>query len=73
MKNKSQTETVREHLEKYGSITSLEAIHKYLITRLSAVILILRNEGLNIETQKMENNAKNKHFGLYVLKNRYEK
>jgi len=69
MKNKSQLEIVREHLETHGSITSLEAINKYLITRLSAHILNLRQEGMDIETRKIMNNPKTKHFGLYVLKN----
>lgn len=44
------TEIIKEHLEKYGSITSKEAINKYGNTRLSATIYILRSRGLNIIT-----------------------
>lgn len=44
------TEIIKEHLEKYGSITSKEAINKYGNTRLSATIYILRSQGLNILT-----------------------
>ena len=44
------TEIIKEHLEKYGSITSKEAINKYGNTRLSATIYILRSQGLNIIT-----------------------
>ena len=44
------TEIIKEHLEKYGSITSKEAINKYGNTRLSVTIYILRSQGLNIIT-----------------------
>ena len=37
-KRKTQKEVILEHLRKYGSITSMEAIEKYHITRLAAVI-----------------------------------
>lgn len=46
--NKSQK--VLEHLQKYGSITSLEAIDLYSETRLSAVIYNLRKRGMRIDT-----------------------
>lgn len=39
---------VLEHLEKYGTITSIEAIKKYGCTRLSHYIYLLRNEDYNI-------------------------
>lgn len=38
----SKTEKVLKHLQKYGSITSWEAINKYGATRLSAIIFNLR-------------------------------
>ena len=41
MENK--TRKVLNHLEKNGSITSLEAFDKYKATRLSAIIYILRH------------------------------
>lgn len=44
------TEIIKEHLEKYCSITSKEAINKYGNTRLIATIYILRSQGLNIIT-----------------------
>lgn len=43
---------VLEHLLKYGSITTWEAIQQYGITRLSAVIFILRKR-YNIKTEKV--------------------
>ena len=44
----SQEMMVLNHLEKYGSITSLDAIKEYGITRLSDRIYTLRNKGYNI-------------------------
>ena len=41
---KTQTDKIRGHLEKYKKITSWEAITLYKITRLAAVIYILRND-----------------------------
>lgn len=41
-------ELILKHLQTYGSITSLEAIHKYNCTRLSHYILLLRKEGYTI-------------------------
>lgn len=41
-KKKSQLWKVLEHIETQGSITSVEAYELYGITRLSAIILIIR-------------------------------
>lgn len=40
----NQKQEVLRHIKKYGSITSMEAFEKYGITRLSAIIYILRRE-----------------------------
>lgn len=53
----TQVAKVKEHLEKHKSITSWEAITRYHITRLSAVIYTLIHQyGMNIsgkfETKK---------------------
>lgn len=50
----NKTQAVLEHLEKYGGITTLEAINEYGATRLSDIIYRLRNQGHNI-TNKWEN------------------
>ncbi|MPS48473.1 helix-turn-helix domain-containing protein [Methylobacillus sp.] len=42
--NKNQREIVIDHLLTSGSITSIEAFEKYNITRISAVIHLLRNK-----------------------------
>lgn len=41
-RSESKTAKVLEHLQKYGSITSWEAIEKYGATRLSSIIFNLR-------------------------------
>lgn len=48
---KTQYESVKEHLDNIGSITSFEAFDKYGITRLSQYIHVLRKEGVNIESK----------------------
>lgn len=42
------------YLNRYKSITSLEAIRDLGNTRLSATIFILRDEGYNIESETVE-------------------
>lgn len=66
----SQKELVKNHLLNHGSITSWEAIQKYGITRISAVIFKLREEGFKIESVPMED--KNRygeitHFVKYTM------
>ena len=45
---KKQVDVIYEHLKTYGSITTWEAIQQYGVTRLSAVIYILKKEGYKI-------------------------
>lgn len=53
-KPKTQKEAVIRHLEDEGFITSWDAFMEYGITRLSAIIYILRhNEGMDISSQAM--------------------
>lgn len=42
----TQRERVIQHIEDFGSISSLEAFRDYGITRLSAIIWLLRHEDL---------------------------
>jgi len=58
---KSQLKQIKEHLQWYDTITSWEAIQKYRITRLSAIIHTLRHEeGMNISSSnKLAENGKN--------------
>lgn len=54
MKYKSQTEAILAHMEKYGYITSWQAIKKYGATRLSGIIFTLRKKGYVITTESFE-------------------
>jgi hypothetical protein len=62
--NKIQTEIILDHLKKYKSITSLEAIKDYRITRLASVIFDLREQ---YEIISLRENKGNKRFVRYVL------
>lgn len=69
-KKMNKTEKVLEHLQKYGSITSLEAIELYGVTRLAAIIFGFRKNNYNIETIDMpfvDRFGTKSHYGKYVL------
>lgn len=51
MERDTQKKRVLAHITKYGRITSNEAFTWYGITRLAAVIFMLRKDGYNIVTQ----------------------
>lgn len=75
---KTQCQMVIEHINDYGSITSLEAINKYGITRLGSVIHILRRkDGYNIlsknETSKNKYGRKVTYSRYYFKENENEK
>ena len=53
-KKLNKTEKVLEHLKRYGTITSLEAIKLYNATRLSDIIYRLRKRGISIDTIDVE-------------------
>ena len=64
---KSQLNEIKQHLLWYDTITSWEAIQKYRITRLSAIIHTLRHEeGLNI-TSSDKRNVDGKNWVEYKL------
>lgn len=69
----SQCEMVIEHLERHGSITPLDAIYGYGITRLSDVIYKLKKKGFVIDTE-MESAANRygecRTYARYVLRSK---
>lgn len=72
---KGQKIRVLQHLEKYGSITSMDAFKEYGITRLAARIKDLRELGYDIITIMIEN--KNRYnedtrYAKYVLKGEHD-
>jgi len=46
-----QTTKVKNYMTNMGSITSLQAIRDLGITRLAAVILLIKKEGVEIDTE----------------------
>ena len=70
----NKTQKIIEHLNLYGSITSLEAIDLYGATRLSAIIFNLRYKyGMEIETEQVDFTDRfgsKASYGKYVLKNK---
>lgn len=55
----TQTERILNHLDKYGSITALEAMNEYGIMRLASRISDLKRKGYNITSENV------------TIKNRY--
>ena len=62
----SQPKNILAHLEQHHSITPLEALNEYGCFRLAAVILNLKKDGYEIETQIIKKNKK--RFAQYILK-----
>ena len=50
----TQNQRVLEHLEKYGSLTALEAVHNYGIMRLASRISDLKHQGYNITSDRIK-------------------
>ena len=64
----SKIDKVREHLLKYKSITSWEAITLYHYTRLSdAIYKLKRNEGLDIKSIPCRNKETKTNYTKYIL------
>lgn len=68
----TQKQLVLGHLLEFGCITPNEAIYKYHITRLGAVIFDLKKDGYAIETEKKSSiNSVTGHpcqFANYIYK-----
>lgn len=63
-KKMTQKDACLDYLERYGSITPLEALTAFNCFRLAAVIFKLRKDGYAIA---MEMNKNGKPFGIYSL------
>lgn len=50
----SQNDIILTHLKEHGSITSIEAVNRYGITRLAARISDLKKRGIEILTRETE-------------------
>lgn len=71
--SKTQKEMVLEHLQNFGFIEPLTALREYGCYRLSAIIYLLRDDGLNIQTEMIEGRSRITgnvvRFAKYVLHN----
>lgn len=67
MKYETQKSIVLNHLKKGLSITSLEAFLHYTITRLSAIIYDLRQEGYDIQSTRERNEETGTNYARYTL------
>ena len=65
-KPNTKTGKVLFHLQKYGSITSWDAIQLYKATRLSAIVFNLKEEGYSIESESK--NGDGSHWTEYIYK-----
>lgn len=66
MNNKSQMQMVLDHLVAGKDITPLEALERFGVFRLAAIIHALRKEGFEIVTNLISNGGKNK-FASYTM------
>jgi len=65
---KTQNERIRQHLEHGLSITSIEAIQSYGITRLSGRIKDLKDAGMNISSETIfDKKNPSRHWSRYRL------
>lgn len=62
----NKTQKVKEHLLRFGSITSWDAINLYGETRLSDVIYKLRQRGYDIRTIMCEFSDRYGNVGTYA-------
>ena len=63
-RRKSQKQLVKEYLLDGGIITPLDALREYGCFRLSAIIFVLRQEGMDIKTRTSEGKKK---YAIYSL------
>jgi len=63
----SQNEQIKNHLLKSKSITTFQAFVKYRITRLSARIFDLRDNGMNIQAKRMQDKKNGTWWFKYYI------
>lgn len=65
----SQKEKVKNHLNAGLQLSSWQAIEKWRITRLAAIIHTLRDEGMDIVTENKKNPDTGKKYAVYTCNN----
>jgi len=61
----SQKQIILNHLNRHGSITSAQAISRYWITRLAAIIGFLKEDGIPIKSDRIR--VKKKSVAKYWI------
>ena len=66
----TQNKRIRQYLESGRKLTAMDALHQFNCFRLSGRIYDLKDQGLNIETERIEvmSGGKIKHFARYSIK-----
>jgi hypothetical protein len=64
---KTQTALILAHLQLKGNITSYESFVKYKVTRLSAVIYLLKKQGCTFRTEREYNRITSTNYARYYL------
>lgn len=68
----TQQDMVLDYMKKHGAISSLEAFNELCITRLSAVIWLLRRKGYDIDSNEIyytdRNGRRGRKFVKYMLR-----
>ena len=64
----SQSMRILRHLQNGNTVSSFEAYERFHVTRLSAVIKILKNDGYAIESEWEQNEDGRKNYKRYWLK-----
>ena len=67
----TQCEKILQHLERYGSITAMEAVNEYGIMRLASRITDLKKQGVPISRDIVSGKnrfGENIYFAKYTLK-----
>lgn len=73
---RKQMQRVLDYIDEFGSITSLDAFKDLGITRLSAVIFDLRQDGYEIQSEtevQLNRYGEKAHFFRYFIKKKGEK
>lgn len=67
MANKTQTQLILNHMNKFGSITPREAMEDYQIVRLASRINDIKNAGIPIDSEIRKHQITGKRYARYTL------
>lgn len=62
----AQVDKVRKHFLRGGRLSPISALNQYGIFRLSSIVYILRNEGMEIKTDSIKNRNGNSYAEYHL-------